>query len=147
MCNNTAGFIALCGRVALCAIFLSSALLNKIPNFMNVVAHMEKEGVPLPRIALVITITLLIIGSIFVIIGYKARLGALMLLVFLIAATFYFHDFWNMDAESAYVQQIMFMKNLSIMGAMLLILAMGSGPWSLSDCCTPKAVCDTSPNT
>ena len=114
---------------------------------MNVVAHMEKEGVPLPRIALVITIALLIIGSIFVIIGYKARLGALMLLVFLIAATFYFHDFWNMDAASAYVQQIMFMNNLSIMGAMLLILAMGSGPWSLSDCCTPKAVCDTSPNT
>ena len=138
MCNYFAGSLALIGRVALCAIFLSSALLNKIPNFVGVVAHMEKEGVPLPRIALVITIGLLIIGSIFVIIGYKARLGALMLVVFLIAATFYFHDFWNMDAESSYVQQIMFMKNLSMMGAMLLIIAMGSGPWSLSDCCTSK---------
>ena len=106
MCNNTAGFLALSGRVALCAIFLSSALLNKIPNFMDVVAPMEKEGVPLPRIALVVTIALLIIGSIFIVIGYKARLGALMLLVFLTTATFYFHDFWNMDAESAHVQQI-----------------------------------------
>ena len=143
MCNYFAGSLALIGRVALCAIFLSSALLNKIPNFAGVVAHMEKEGVPLPRIALVITIGLLIIGSIFVIIGYKARLGALMLVVFLIAATFYFHDFWNMDAESAYVQQIMFMKNLSMMGAMLLIIAMGSGPWSLSDCCTSKETSDS----
>ena len=67
-----------------------------------------------------------------VILGYQARIGAALLLVFLAAATFYFHDFWTFDDAAARQQQtIQFMKNLSMMGAMLFVVANGAGPWSL----------------
>ena len=143
MNNPIAGFAALVGRTLICVIFFLSAAFYKIPKFSHVVEHMTKEGVPLPQFALILTIGLLLVGSVSVIVGYKARIGALLLFIFLAAATFYFHDFWNMDQEAARVQQIMFMKNISMLGAMLFIMAVGAGPWSLDNCCCKKEACET----
>ena len=141
MCKQTAGLLALLGRVAICAIFFLSAVANKIPNFQKVSEHMADKGIPAAGFALALAIALILLGSISVVIGFKARWGALLLLVFLVLATFYFHDFWNMDGESLRVQQIMFMKNLSLAGTMLLIMAMGAGPWSMDECCGTKTAC------
>ena len=81
---------------------------------------------------LVGAIVFLIAGSISVITGFKARIGAALLLVFLLLATYYFHDFWTLDEPQAQQEQmIQFMKNLALMGAMLLIIANGSGPMSM----------------
>ena len=81
---------------------------------------------------LVGAIVFLIAGSLSVILGYKARIGASLLLVFLILATYYFHDFWNIeDVQKNQTQMIAFMKNLSMMGAMLMIMANGTGAMSL----------------
>jgi putative oxidoreductase len=65
------------------------------------------------------------------VLGYKARLGAFLLLVFLGAATYYFHDFWQAPAEQKQTEMIQFMKNLALMGTMVFIMANGAGPWSL----------------
>ena len=141
MCGFITGCSTLVARLCICAIFLASALANKIPHFSQVVTGMRGKGIPFPQVALVLAIVLLILGSLSVVIGFKARIGALMLLVFLIPATFYFHDFWNMDDATAGVQQIMFMKNLSIAGTMLLITVMGAGPWSIDACVTADGAC------
>ena len=127
------GFVSLLGRLMLCAIFVMSAVGNKIPKFAETVAIMENEGVPQAKIMLVGAIAFLILGSLLVILGYKARFGALLLLIFLALATYYFHDFWNIkDAPDAQtLQMIEFMKNLGLAGAMLFIMANGSGHWSL----------------
>ena len=126
------GILALVGRIMLCAIFFTSAVMNKIPNFDGVAGYMAKEGVPLPKVLLVGAIAFLILGSISIVIGYKARIGALLLFVFLVLATYFFHDFWTFaDAKAAQMQQIQFMKNTALAGAMLLIAAAGPGPTSL----------------
>ena len=143
MCKHTTGFLALLGRVGICAIFFLSAVANKIPNFSKVSEHMSDKGVPVAGFALALAIALLLLGSLSVIAGFKAKWGALLLFVFLVLATFYFHDFWNMDGESMRVQQIMFMKNVSIAGTMLFIMAVGPGPWSLDECCGSKTPCAT----
>ena len=57
--------------------------------------------------------------------GLAARWGALVLFVFTAAATFYFHNFWQMTGEAAAQNQIHALKNLSIMGALLLIVSGG----------------------
>jgi putative oxidoreductase len=80
---------------------------------------------------LVGAIVFLIAGSVSVILGYKARIGALLLLTFLVLASYYFHAFWNLEGQAQQEQMIQFMKNLSMMGAMLFIVANGSGPMSL----------------
>lgn len=124
--------ISIIGRTSIVAIFLMSALGNKIPNYSKVVAYMASEGVPAPQVLLAGAIAFLIIGGITVLIGYKARIGASLLLIFLALATYYFHDFWTVqDAAKAQAETIQFFKNVSMMGAMLFIIANGSGAGSL----------------
>lgn len=126
------GIVSVLGRVALAAIFLMSTLGNKIPNFNSVAQYMASEGVPAPRVMLVGAIVFLIVGSLSIIVGYKARIGAALVLVFLVLATYYFHDFWTLsDPKAQQEQMIHFLKNLSMMGAMLLIIANGPGAFSL----------------
>jgi putative oxidoreductase len=123
----------------LCAIFLMSAVGNKIPNFEQVTGIMAKADVPQPKIMLVGAIVFLIVGSVSIVFGYRARFGALLLLVFLGLASYYFHNFWIYEAEDPQHQEqmIQFMKNLGLMGAMVLIIANGTGPCSLDGwkCC------------
>lgn len=134
MLHAIRGVVALLGRVMLSAIFLMSALGNKIPNFNDVVGYMQAEGVPAPRIMLAGAIVFLIAGGVSLVLGYWTRVGAALLLVFLVLATYYFHDFWTFeDAAERQQQMIQFMKNLALMGAMLLLIAQGPGPLSLDE--------------
>jgi putative oxidoreductase len=132
MYSRLRGPVTVLGRVLLATIFFMSAAGNKIPNFNTVVGYMETAGVPAAPFVLVGAIVFLIAGSVSLVLGYRARLGAGLLLVFLVLATYYFHGFWRIaDPQAQQEQVIQFMKNLSIMGAMLFIIANGSGPWSL----------------
>jgi len=141
------GVVTVMGRVMLATIFLMSAVGNKIPNFGDVAGYMASEGVPVPKIMLAGAIVFLIAGSLSLILGFKARIGATLLLVFLMLATYFFHDFWTQPAEAMWVlsvnsqvkmpvqqiEMISFMKNLALMGAMVFIIANGSGPMSLDN--------------
>ena len=120
-------------RLMITAIFLSSGVANKIPNYSSVVQYMEGEGVPAPRVLLAGAIVFLIMGSLSVITGFKGRVGAGLLAVFLAAATYYFHDFWNFTGQDAQMQTIQFMKNLGLLGTMVFFMANGTGPASLDN--------------
>ncbi len=126
-----AGLVSLLGRLLISAIFLMSAVTHKIPHFEQVAQLMEQEGVPMPKIALAGAIAFLIFGSLSLILGFMARCGATLLLIFLVLATYYFHDFWTMSGEQQQQQMIHFMKNVALMGTMLFIIANGAGAWSL----------------
>jgi putative oxidoreductase len=123
--------ISILARVCLCTVFLLSAVGNKIPQFNQVAGYMAQEGVPAPQLMLAGAIVFLIVGSVSVIAGYRARFGAALLAVFLVLATYYFHDFWTMPAERVQGEMIQFMKNLGLLGGMLLIVANGPGAGSL----------------
>jgi putative oxidoreductase len=126
------GFVSLLARLLIAVIFLMSAVGNKIPQFQQTAEYMASEGVPNPKFALFGAIGLLLIGGLSVIAGAWTRIGALFLFVFLGAATFYFHDFWNVaDAAMRQAQTIQFMKNLAIAGGLLALMAFGGGPWSV----------------
>lgn len=133
MNNPTQNLLSLAGRVMIATIFLLSAVGNKIPNFSSVAGYMASEGVPVPQVALAGAILFLIVGSISVILGYKVQIGASLLLVFLVLATYFFHDFWTFEGQEREMQMIQFMKNLSLMGTMVYLIANGSGRWSLDD--------------
>jgi len=129
--NQLIGLTSVAGRVLLAGIFFMSAVGNKIPNFSGVAGYMASEGVPAPQLMLAGAIALLIVGSASIVLGYKARFGAALLLVFLVAATYFFHDFWTFDDPAERQNQtIQFMKNASLVGAMLFIMANGAGAWS-----------------
>ncbi|QDT69814.1 Inner membrane protein YphA [Planctomycetes bacterium MalM25] len=119
------------GRVMISGIFLASALGNKIPNFSQVTEKMASEGVPLPGVMLTGAIAFLIAGGASVVLGYRTRFGAALLLVFLVLATYFFHDYWNFEGADRQMQMIQFMKNASLMGTMLLLISNGPGALSL----------------
>ena len=125
------GFLSLAARLMITAIFLASAVMNKIPQFNAVAETMAGKGVPQPKLLLAGAIAFLLLGSVSLILGFRARLGALLLLIFLAAATYYFHAFWKLPAEEQMPEQIAFMKNLALMGTMVFLIANGPGPWSL----------------
>jgi putative oxidoreductase len=125
------GPLTVLGRLLLCTIFLLAAVGNKIPHFSDVARIMESVGVPAPSFLLAGAIAFLLVGSLSVIVGYKARVGAVLLLTFLVLASYYFHPFWKLEGQAQQEQMIQFMKNLSMMGAMLFVLANGPGPMSL----------------
>ncbi len=125
------GMVTLLARLMVAAVF-ASAMANKVLQFSSTAAYMAQEGVPVPKFALFGAIGLLLIGCLSLILGAWTRIGALCLLGFLAAATFYFHDFWKfVDPGQRQLQTIQFMKNLAIGGGLLSIAAYGGGPWSI----------------
>jgi putative oxidoreductase len=137
------GPLTVLGRLLLCAIFLLAAVGNKIPHFGDVAKLMESVGVPAPQFLLAGAIGFLIVGSLSVIVGYRARIGAVLLLTFLVLATYYFHPFWKLEGRGQQEQMIQFMKNLSMMGAMLFIVANGAGPMSVDSWLTKRSASAT----
>ena len=118
-------FGPLVGRILLAAIFLKSGI-GKIGGFAATAGYMSSKGLPMVDVLLAITIVIEIAASAMIIAGFKARIGATALLLWMIPVTVIFHNFWAVPAEIN-----MFMKNLAIMGGLLLIMAFGSGPMSV----------------
>lgn len=131
MADVVQGAITLLARLLIAAVF-ASAVVNKILQFSSTAAYMQQQGVPNPKFALFGAIGLLLIGCASLILGAWTRIGSMFLLVFIAAATFYFHDFWTVvDPGQRQLQTIQFMKNLAIGGGLLSIAAFGGGPWSV----------------
>ncbi len=135
LATGVQGFVTLLARLMLVAIFVLSTLGNKIPHFSETVDYMASEGVPQPKLALFGAIALLVLGGLSVISGAWTRIGASFLFVFLVAATFFFHDFWSYADPALAAQQqgqlIHFMKNVAIGGGLLMLVGFGAGPWSV----------------
>ena len=126
------GFVSVLARLMLAAVFLASAIGNKIPQFKQTAEYMRAEGVPNSKLALFGAIGLLLLGGLSVVAGAWTRIGAFFLLVFLAAATYYFHDFWQFaDPMQRQLQTIQFMKNMAIAGGLMSLMAFGGGPWSV----------------
>lgn len=128
----------LLGRTLLSAIFLMSGF-NKITGWSAAAGYMASKQMPAVPFFLAMAILFELAGGISVITGYKARFGALLLLVFLIPTTLIFHNFWAAEAAQQQNQMIHFLKNVSIMGGLLVIIGLGPGPLSLAGPQEPSA--------
>ena len=92
------------------------------------------HGVPLATLAVPLAGIVACVGGVMVLLGYRARFGAFLLLVFLVPVTLVMHDFWNVsDSAQAAMQRAHFFKNTALAGATLLIMYYGAGPISLDD--------------
>jgi putative oxidoreductase len=88
--------------------------------------------VPLASIAVPLSGVVAIVGGLSILLGYRAKLGAWLIVLFLIPVTLMLHKFWTVsDPMMAQIQMILFMKNVSMLGGALLISQFGAGPFSL----------------
>lgn len=122
-------YVVLLGRVLYSAIFLMASFGHFSP---QAIAYAGAEGAPLASVTVPATGVLALAGGLSVLVGYRARIGAWLLVAFLAPVTVLMHDFWAVaDAMAAQMQQAMFMKNLSMLGGALLIASFGAGRLSV----------------
>ena len=117
------------GRVFLALIFIVSGL----ENFSSgTIRYAASQGVPLASVLVPLAGVLALIGGLSVAVGFWTRIGALLLVVFLVPVTLTMHAFWGVaDPMMHQMQQINFLKNLSMLGAALLVAYFGAGPISV----------------
>ena len=130
LCSLSKSFAPLLGRILLAFIFLQSGF-DKVLSYGKTTALMAARGIPEPQILLPLAIAALFIGGTMILVGWKARWGALALIVFMIPTTLYFHGYWTYPEPLQLNQFHHFVKNLAIIGALLMILGMGSGALSM----------------
>jgi putative oxidoreductase len=123
------GTVVVLGRLLFALIFLMAGAnhFNK-----QTIGYAASQGVPLAAIAVPLSGVLAIAGGLSILLGYRARLGAWLIVLFLIPVTLMMHKFWTVaDPMMAQIQMILFMKNVSMLGGALLISYFGAGPFSL----------------
>lgn len=117
------------GRALFALIFIASIF----GHFSSgAIAHASAHGVPFATVLVPLSGMLAMLGGVLVLLGYRARFGAFLLLLFLVPVTLIMHRFWGIaDPQLAQLQQVMFMKNLALIGGTLMLMYWGSGPYSL----------------
>lgn len=130
ICEFVKQYGPLAGRILIALIFLVSGL-NKIGGFGGVAGYMADKGVPFAEVALVITIIIEVGGALMLIFGWKAHWAAAAIFLWMIPVTLIFHNFWAVDTAQYQNQFNHFMKNVSMMGGLLYVMAFGAGPFSV----------------
>lgn len=123
------GAVVLLGRLLFATIFLTSAPFNFTK---RAIGYAASQGVPLAFVAVPVAGLIALGGALSILLGYRAKIGAWLIVLFLLPVTFMMHKFWTIaDPIMAQVQLTMFMKNISMLGGALLISQFGAGPFSL----------------
>lgn len=121
---------ALAGRLLLGGFFLFFGL-TKFTSLGGTAGYIASVGLPMPMAGAVFAAALETFGGLALLLGWQARIAALALAAFTLVASVIFHAFWAVPAEQAFVQQLMFTKNLALTGGLLMLAALGAGPLSL----------------
>lgn len=116
-------YLALAGRICLALIFLNSGI-NHLNGFKGFVETIGSRGLPIPSVLAVATILFLLLGSVSLLVGYKTKIGAWLLIAFLIPATIAFHPPVGESLTA-------FLKNVALIGGLLMTISNGPGLMSV----------------
>lgn len=125
------------GRILLALMFIAAGF-SKLGNIEGTAGYIASGGLPMGTVLAVVVGLLEVLGGLAIAVGFQARWAALALGLFTLLATVMFHKFWAVPADQAFVQQLMFMKNLSVAGGLFIVAALGAGPASLDARRSPR---------
>lgn len=122
--------LALIGRLLLALVFLPAGI-GKVTGFAGTAGYIASKGLPMPELGAAIALTVEIAGGLALIAGFGTRWAALALAFFTLVASYFFHNYWTLPVDQQMIQQLMFFKNIGIVGGLLVLAAHGAGAWSL----------------
>jgi len=120
----------LIGRLAIVALFLPAGL-SKLTGFAGTVGYIQSVGLPTPTAAAVLALVVEIVGGVALLVGYQTRIAAVVLAIFTFFATIFFHAYWAAPADQVFVAQLLFFKNVAVIGGLLVLAASGAGKFSI----------------
>lgn len=122
--------VLLLGRILFSLVFILFGF-SKLTHFSENIVFLAGKGLPYPQLLAALAIIFELGGGIMVLLGWRTRIGALMLFLFVIIATGIVHTFWSYHGIAATNQMLHFIKNISILGGALFIMVFGAGAYSL----------------
>ena len=127
---------ALVGRILLASMFIISGA-GKMGAVADTTVYMASAGLPaidpLLEFLLILTVLVELGGGMAIVLGWKTHSAAVLIFLFTMLVTLVFHRFWTVPPDEAVVQQLMFMKNVSVMGGLLVLFAFGPGKYARGD--------------
>lgn len=130
MSNALQNTFNLAARVLMAALFLPAGI-GKLTGFEGTVGYIASVGLPLPTVGAALALVVEIVGGLALLAGFGTRIAAVVLAAFTLVASFFFHAYWAVPADQAFVTQLLFFKNIAVVGGLLAIAANGAGQWSL----------------
>ena len=130
MTTSIQNSLSLIGRLLLVALFLPAGI-SKLTGFSGTVGYIASAGLPAPTLGATLALAVEILGSLALLAGFGTRIAALVLALFTLVASFFFHAYWSVPAAQQFVTQLLFMKNIAVVGGLLVLAANGAGGWSL----------------
>ena len=122
-------YILLLGRILFGVIFLGTIMGHFSARGIGYAAS---QGVPMASVLVPLSGIIAVLGALSIVLGYKAKAGAWLLVLFLVPVTLLMHRFWTVaDPQMMQMQMAMFMKNMSMLGGAFIITYFGAGPLSL----------------
>ena len=122
--------LALAGRLLMALLFLPAGI-GKLTGFAGTVGYISSVGLPMAQLGAVVALVVEIGGGVALIAGYGTRLAAIVLAAFTLAASYFFHAYWAVPADQQLIPQLLFYKNMAVIGGLLTIAAWGAGAWSV----------------
>ena len=122
-------YIVVLGRFLFSIIFIMKSFEHFAPKMIQ---HASQMGVPLAMVIVPLSGLLALLGGLSILLGFKGKWGAWLLVIFLLPTAFFMHRFWeSTDAFASMMHHYCFWKNISMLGAALMITHFGTGPYSL----------------
>lgn len=118
--------LPLIARIFMGSLFLVAGI-RKLMGIAGTVGYLTKLGFPAADMLVYLAIAIEIIGSILLIIGWRTRLVAWLMIAFVLVATFAAHRFWEFEAAQMANQMNHFLKNFAVIGGLLMVIAFGPG--------------------
>jgi putative oxidoreductase len=121
----------LIGRICFGSLFILNGIDHIVHN-TKMALYAQSKNVPMPRIAVFVTGIMIIFGGLGIILGVYTKLSVLFIALFLLGTLYKVHAFWSeSDPSKRSMERFQFLKNLALLGAVLMFLSILS-PWSLS---------------
>jgi len=120
----------LLGRLLIVALFIPAGL-GKIAGFEGTLGYFASLGIPAPTFALAATIVIEVLGGIALLIGFQTRLVAGIMAIFTLVAAVTGHAYWAAPVDQAFIAQLLFFKNIAVMGGLLVLASAGAGGFSV----------------
>ncbi len=127
--NSTNDITTLAGRILISVMFLISGFF-KVGGYAQMVGYATAVHLPMPGVAIALAAAVELGCGLAILAGFKTRFAAWLLFLYLIPVTYFFHNFWAVQGQEQQVQMINFLKNVAIMGGLLVLSVNGAGAYS-----------------
>src|ERR1700683_4849483 len=130
MNDSSSSFTPLAGRILMSVLFLISGFF-KIGGDSQVGGYSTAKSVPMASVPIACAAVIELACGLAILVGFQTKIAAWILFLYLIPVTYFFHNFWAMQGAEDRKSMINFLKNVAIMGGLVILATYGAGPYSI----------------